>query len=61
MPKTLIITCEVCEADITKASRAEVTWIDAFIPELTRTLYFCGHEHMYQFFDTRRPKPTEED
>lgn len=59
MPKIITVTCEICEADITKSSRAEISWIDNYTRELSRTLYFCGREHMYQFLDERRPKEPE--
>ncbi len=59
MTKTTIITCDVCGADITKASRAEMYWIADYLPELKSTTYFCGFEHMYQFFDERRPQKKE--
>lgn len=62
MPKTLTITCDVCDADITRASKIEVSYKDSQITVLTNTLYFCGYEHMYQFLDSRRPEKvsTEE-
>lgn len=60
MTKTLIITCDVCDADITRASRAEMHWVDSSIPGLNSTTYFCGFEHMFQFFDARRPKKEGE-
>ncbi len=56
MTKTITITCDVCGADITKASRAEMHYIDNCLPELKSETYFCGYEHMFQFFDARRPK-----
>lgn len=56
MPKTVIIECEVCNANITKASMWEVNWVDPWCDALCRTLYFCGHVHMYQYLDEHRPK-----
>lgn len=61
MPKTLTITCDVCEADITTASKIEVSYKDSLISVLSRTLYFCGYEHMYQFLDSRRPEKSKEE
>ena len=59
MTKTITITCDICDADITRASRIEVSWINNSPPSLDVLLHFCGYEHMYQFLDKRRPKESE--
>jgi RNase P subunit RPR2 len=59
MPKTITITCDKCDADITNASMFQVTWTSVWIESLNNTIYFCGAEHMYQYFDERRAEKRE--
>jgi aspartyl/asparaginyl beta-hydroxylase (cupin superfamily) len=53
MPKTITITCDKCDADITNSSRFQVSW-SSWIESLNHTMYFCSAEHMYQYLDERR-------
>ncbi len=60
MAKTLLLTCDVCEVDITHSRRFELKSISDFIPELNKTFYFCGVEHLKKFIDKIRVPKEEE-
>ncbi len=58
MPKTITITCEICNADITNSSRCEASYISE-LSALTKTLYFCGYMHLYDYFHEAIQKKSE--
>ncbi len=59
MTKTLTITCDICENDITNIMRLELVWVmnyPAYGQSSSSTLYFCGDKHLYQYLDDKKPK-----
>lgn len=47
MTKKIMITCDICNADITNASKLELIW-DSVFSEIKNSKHFCGLEHFRQ-------------
>ncbi len=55
MTKFTTITCDECDADITKSSFVTISNKDIHIPSLCLDIHFCGYKHMYAYLNKVNP------
>jgi len=60
MTKVIIITCDICGADITSASKIELHWKDNYTTTLNESKHFCGFAHFMQFVEQRKSAISHE-